>query len=306
MENIIAEQESEILRLLNEDSEKTIEIDTKALENSMKQEVELLETEILNRLNHFYELHPIISISTVQSYSKIDEEISQNISSYTKTIDLALSAIDVSVFQQCLRSDRAEEFSELCQEKKKLEILASKCLKQLVLANAGHEKYKTAMKSFEEIVLKEENIKKVSDIKILTQKNLEENKSLNENLQNTLKTIDKIINEIEEINVDLIEFENIDFLVQKNEFFHQNFRKVQKILENQKRFNILGLCGMIVEQEEIQQEYDRLFEIQNFFEDLSSQMNFRTNYYKNFKIRAELQADERKTVDERDFFYKSL
>ena len=66
----------------------------------------------------------------------------------------------MSVYQQCLRSDRSQEFAELCHEKKKLEIFGIKCLKQEILAKAGYERFKHAMKSFEEKILNEDKIKK--------------------------------------------------------------------------------------------------------------------------------------------------
>jgi hypothetical protein len=287
-------------------NEYNTELDIKSLELCVQKNIELLEKDVLGHLNSFGDAYPVISLITVQSFSKLDEEVNSYINNYAKLIDQALDAIDVSVYQKCLRSDRAQEFSDLCQEKKRLEVFAINSYKQKILARAAHEKYKSAMIAFEETVLKEDKLKKTGKIQDIVPKNQAENLEIDTEINATLQMIQKTTTEIDEINVELIEFQNIDIIIKKDEFRKLKLKEIQKIIEYQQKQNLLGLSCIVIEQEEVQQEYDRLFRVQSFFEDLTSQIDFRINYYNNFKLKAEVLSEDKKIIDERDDFMNNI
>ena len=118
MQDIISQQEDEILFLQSKIDSSTETIDTTNLEKDLKDELELLEEDTTKHLNYFNDVCPVVGLLNVQAFSKLDEEIYAQITNYTKLIDFTLDAIDMSVYQQCLRSDRSQEFAELCHEKK--------------------------------------------------------------------------------------------------------------------------------------------------------------------------------------------
>ena len=300
MQDIISQQEDEILFLQSKIDSSTETIDTTNLEKDLKDELELLEEDTTKHLNYFNDVCPVVGLLNVQAFSKLDEEIYAQITNYTKLIDFTLDAIDMSVYQQCLRSDRSQEFAELCHEKKKLEIFGIKCLKQEILAKAGYERFKHAMKSFEEKILNEDKIKKIDNISERIDFNKNEILMMNSEIYEMIEKIDKISIEINEINTEIIEFQNIDLVAKKNEFSNIKLQEIKNLVEQQKKNNLLGLSCIIIEQDEIQQEYDKLFQIQSLFEEISAQIEFRINAYRKFKLRAESLTEDRKTIDERD------
>ena len=184
--------------------------------------------------------------------------------------------------------------------KKKLEIFGIKCLKQEILAKAGYERFKHAMKSFEEKILNEDKIKKIDNISERIDFNKNEILMMNSEIYEMIEKIDKISIEINEINTEIIEFQNIDLVAKKNEFSNIKLQEIKNLVEQQKKNNLLGLSCIIIEQDEIQQEYDKLFQIQSLFEEISAQIEFRINAYRKFKLRAESLTEDRKTIDERD------
>ena len=306
LECLIADQESEISRLNSLLAVEDESSDIALIENSLQKEVKRLEKDAIRHLNNFTEFCPIVGLSDVQSHLKIDEEINNLLVNYAKSIDQAIDAIDSSVYQQCLRSERAQEFADLCTEKKRLEIFALNCMKQKILAKGAYDKYKVAMKSFEDILIKEDTLRKLENISKLTEENNKEIADLNLKINACLDSIDQITHEIDDINVELIEFTDIDLLMKKDEFRKSKMQEMIKLIEFQKKQSLLGLSSIVLEQEEVQQEYDRLFQIQSLFEDLNAQIEFRIGAYKNFKNRAELLSEERNTIDERDLLFTRL
>lgn len=272
----------------------------------IQKEDELLEKEVLRHLNSLAEICPVVSLSSVQQFAKLDEEINQYIVSYSKTIDLSLNAIDGSLFQQCLRSDRASEFTNLCQEKKKLEVMGINCQKQLLLANCASEKYKAALKTFESLMIKDGKPSKPLNPHVLISSNNTERDNISNIIIEKIHCIDKTTQEIHEICTESIEFQNLDLLMKKEEFLHIKSLEINKFIENFRKVSLLALSSIIHEQDEIQQEYDRLYQVQNLFEELTSAIEFRINSYPKLKLKCESLNEERKTIDERDKFLKDL
>ncbi|OMJ76410.1 hypothetical protein SteCoe_24243 [Stentor coeruleus] len=304
---IVREQEKDIKKL-NEDIENPIEddIDPGCLEAMIQKEDELLEKEVLRHLNSLAEICPVVSLSSVQQFAKLDEEINQYITNYSKTIDLSLNAIDGSLFQQCLRSDRASEFTNLCQEKKKLEVMGINCQKQLLLANCASEKYKAALKAFESLMIKDGKPNKLLNPHILISSNNTESENISNTIKDKIHNIDKTTQEIHEICTESIEFQNLDLLMKKEEFLHIKSLEINKFIENFRKVSLLALSSIIHEQDEIQQEYDRLYQVQGLFEELTSAMEFRINSYPKLKLKCESLNEDRKTIDDRDKFLKDL
>lgn len=297
IETVLNEQDEEIARLLKELEREDEGIDVERLESSLQSEVNKMEKDVIRHLNGFTEFCPIVGLSDVQNQGKIDEEINNLLVNYAKMMDLALDSIDISVYQQCLRSPRGEEFADLCQEKKRLENFAFSCVKQKILAIAAYEKYVSAMKSFEELLLNEDSLKPPQNFSDL----LSENNFLTDSITAKLNILNKTLEEIDEISVGFIDLQNIDFLMKKAEFRSAKTKELLKMHEFQKKQHLLCLGSIVSEQERVQSEYDKLFQIQILFEELNGQSEFRVKLYQNLKNRADLVSEERKTIDERDF-----
>lgn len=218
---------------------------------------------------------------------------------------MCIGAIDGSVFQRCLMSDRGSEFTALCLEKRSLEETHLDNYLQMLLASSTLEKTRTALKTFEKTLTSPSNIEKTDLDKLITSK-ASELEAVNTELASTLKKIKDTNTALKAINSDDLQYENLEISVKKKEFASLKQGEVQKMLNSQKGFNLLALASIITEMKEIQGEYDKLFNIQSFFEEFLAQAEFRLPYYQKYKIRAEILSDEMKTIDERNEFFTSV
>jgi hypothetical protein len=237
---------------------------------------------------------------------KWDDEVSQNIGAYAKNVDGFLQAVDGSVFQQCLRSERGSEFSNLCRERQELEKLELDGRTQLLLASAVLEKNKAASKAFEALVMRPESGGEKKGLLEKIKENREENAKLTESLKGKIESIEEICREIQQINTEQIEFENVDILVKKETFFNIKVMEIRQLIEEQEKNRGLALAGLILEQDDIQQEYDKLFSIQAYFEEINELIEHRIAAYPAYKSKVDSTADTRQVVDQRNFLLNAL
>lgn len=278
------------------------EFDQKIIE-SVEIENQELEHSVLQYLDQFSVTCPMVSLQAVQSYLKIDEELTEGLLKYCNIVDLCLQAIDSSVFQRCLRSDRGDEFTSLCVEKQELDQTAIQTHKQLLLASAALEKARVTLKTFEKLLTTHlhpehpdtEIAAKTEELNLITEETIK-----------TLKQIDQISQNLQSLDSDLSQLDDLELILKKNDFSQRKFAEIKKILLQQKGNNLLSLTSILTEMSKVQSEYDKLYNIQNFFSDLSSQSEFRLSYYPKYKLRSEILSNDIKTIDERNEFFNQI
>jgi hypothetical protein len=264
-----------------------------------------LEHDILQYLERFSEICPAVPLVSVQNYLKIDEEVTQGLANYCKMIDLCVGAIDGSVFQRCLMSDRGSEFTALCFEKRVLEETSLETYFQMLLASAALEKTRSALKTYEKSLTSHSSNEKnnLETVLISKQVELEE---IDKTLINTLNSLEQVKLKLNEINAHDLQYENLEISLKKKDFASLKQAEIQKMIKAQKGFNLLALASIITEMKKIQTEYDKIFNIQSFFEEILAQTEFRQGYYQKYKIKAEVLSDEMKTIDERNDFFSKI
>jgi len=278
------------------------EYDQKIIE-SVEIENQELEHSVLTYLEQFSVTSPIVSLQAVQDYLKIDEELTEKVLKYCNVVDLCLQAIDSSVFQRCLRSDRGDEFTSLCMEKQELDQTAIQTHKQLLLASTALEKTRVTLKAFEKLLATHLHPEH-PDTEIATK--TEELSLLTEETIKTFQQIDQTSKTLQSLDSGLSQLDDLELILKKNDFSQRKFAEIKKILLQQRGNNLLGLTSILAEMSKVQSEYDKLFNIQNFFSDLSSQSEFRLSYYPKYKLRSELLSNDVKTIDERNEFFNKI
>lgn len=244
-----------------------------------------------------------MTLQTVQGYLKADEELTEKIVDYCKVVDLCVGAIDSSVFQRCLKSEKADEFTSLCMEKQELEITAIENNKQLLLASAALEKTRTTLKTFEKLIttrLHPDN----PDSEILLK--TEELENITQETLKILKAIEETCKNLQKCGSDQSHYDDFELFLKKNEFSTRKHIEINKTLQQQNKNILLALSSIQLEMSEVQSEYEKLFNIQTFFTDLHSQSQFRLSHYPKYKLRSEILSNETKTIDERNEFYNKL
>ncbi|CAG9323143.1 unnamed protein product [Blepharisma stoltei] len=301
------EQEQEIVRLQNElRNEEEIEISSlmTSLQSQFNESLKGLFETLEIFLKRFNSSSNVLSISLVQEYTSTDEQLSRLVIQYSKQIEEVVQAIDFSVHHHCLMSDRADEYTELCAERVKLQSLSLKNLEQETKASAAKQRYESALQALEDIVLREQKDKFLQDDIINAKTNMikqeldalekENEKIVNEELCSVIKEIAKL-----QAEENLSESHN-ELSDKRCEYEGIKLQEVTRLLEEQKKKHLLAMAGILLEQERVQSEYDCLFEIKTFLEDIKAQTDFRIDQYRTFRNRRELQLAERKTIDERD------
>jgi hypothetical protein len=316
---------------IQDDILRTVEFELKRLSNHLDKEVDgfkktpnINKQESLSKLNglidetskdiqgafevlntSIFSPESLISLKTIQEYSSLDSELTNLITEYNTEM---LRLLENTKHHQCLISNRGTEFTEMCNERNRLQVSQVNMLRQIVLAKVAKSKYEAAMKTFEEQVknqaqsrlLKEETIHDYTDqYTTLNQDRTEEYDQL------TTIQLPKVLSDIRELQAFISSIdEDIDH--KELELQRDVMQSIIDHLEQQFEQNLLALASVLYEQESIQEQYDILIQIKQTLNDLSAQAQFRTQQYEliaNKKSRQEsIQAAR---CDEADFKRKN-
>lgn len=301
------EQESLIAKLqaeLKSIDEIDINSSISHLQSDFNENLKRLFDNLDGFLKEFNSNNNVLPISIVQEYTSTDEQLSRLIIQYSKQVEAVIQAIDFSVHHHCLMSVRAEEYTELCADRAKLQTLSLINLEQEIKATAAKTRYEAALQALEDIVLREQKDKFLNDDIILSKTNslrqeldqlsLENDSLLNIHLSSEMKELAKLHAE-----ESLLESHN-ELSDKRSEYESIKLKEILDVMEEQKKKHLLAMAGVLLEQEKVQSEYDCLFEIKMFLDDIKGQVEFRIEQYKKYRLKHELDLAERRAIDSRD------
>jgi len=260
-------------------------------------------------LSNLEEFNPLLPLSTLNSYVSDDEYLSTELQNHVEEISKALTAISVSPHRHCLNSHRAAEYTDLKEEETKLQSFFLKNLNQEVLAKVTLAKYQTAMETFENLVLREAQDIYIPNQHIESQVSQLETELLGLEKDWNLhwEQLPKGMKELGEVLAELGSLEECDEIsIARVQYQNEKLEEVLKVLDSQQKRHLLGLSGILLEQENVQSEYEKLFEIKNYFQEIAQQTDFRCERYKALSKSGSLEAKERMLVDERDQFLNNI
>lgn len=303
---------------IQEDIIRTVEFELKRLTNHLDKETEgfkksqtrsINKQDSLNKLNalidetsrdiqgvfevlnsSIFSPESLINLRTIQEYSSLDSELTNLITEYNSEM---LKLLENTKHHKCMISNRGTEYSEMCNERNRLQLSQVNILRQSVLAKIAKAKYESAMKTFEAQVKNQQQTRLLKEdaINDCTEQYITLQQTCSEEYEQLYHIhLPKVLNEIRELQAFISSIdEDIDH--KELELQRDVMQSIIDQLEQQGEQNLLALASVLYEQESIQEQYDILIQIKQTLNDLSAQAQFRTQQYEliaNKKTRDEI------------------
>lgn len=276
-------------------------------QSSLNEKLKELNSSLKSYLNS---LNSLLSLESIQEYSSLDEELTEKIIKYIKLIEEGIQNLDISPHHLCLVSEHAQEYTELCGERRRLQELHTTQIQQNALSEIAYAKYDSAMKKLEEILLREMQDKylKTSDLEIAVGKLQAQLNQLNTNYEERNQVFEDLLAQVSQNYAALESLEEFTLLSnKKREYETIKMQEVINFLNSQKTNSVLGLAGILLEQDAVQEKYNKIHRFSSFLEELTSQLNFRLELYPKLTKKQKLAlSSNRQTVDPRDAFLSTL
>lgn len=279
-------------------------------QSSLNEKLKELNSSLKTYLNSLSSPSSLLSLESIQEYSSLDEELTEKITKYSKMIEEGIQNLDISPHHLCLVSEHAQEYTELCGERRRLQELHTTQIQQNALSEIAYAKYDSAMKKLEEILLRELQDKylKANDLETAIGKLKTQLDQLDTKYEERNRVFEDLLEQVSQNYATLESLEEFTLLSnKKREYETTKMQEVMNFLNSQKTNSVLGLAGILLEQDAIQGKYNKIHRFSSFLEELASQLNFRLELYPKLIKKQKLAlSSNRQTVDPRDAFLSTL
>jgi hypothetical protein len=248
----------------------------------------------LQRLNRDRDLLPL---EAVQAYITADQEYSAKLWS---TFQSSIKAGSVqSSSHHCLMSELGPDYAALCIDKQHLMVRHAQALKQTIMAKVAKAKVEAQIKQLEQSLQSVSKDKHLSAAEVLLATSQLKDQVIE--LTPGLKALSALTDSICSLKSQLFAVENeLELRDNSTDLVSSLSQAVLNELTEQKKRHLAVFSLVLLEQKEVQGEYDELHLLEVELEELAIQADFRVQQYQDSKLKAEMSADRRKTVDQRD------
>mmetsp|Transcript_32547 Transcript_32547/g.56291 ORF Transcript_32547/g.56291 Transcript_32547/m.56291 type:complete len:529 (-) Transcript_32547:3951-5537(-) len=250
----------------------------------------------LQRLNRDKDLLPL---EAVQAYISADQEFSGRLWNMFQD-NLSSTSVQSST-HHCLMSDLGPDFAALCMEKQHLLSRQAHGLKQSVLAKVAKAKIEARIKQLDQSLQSVGKDRMLTSAEVLlATTQLKEQEAQNQ-LKTPIESLTELTNSICDLQGKLFTLENeLELRDDTSEMLSCLSQTILNELIEQKKRHLAVFSLILLEQQEVQSEYDELHRLEVELEELAVQADFRVQQYHDSKLKAELNSDRRKTIDQRD------